>query len=80
MVVAKDEKAAVEWYQKAASKGCRWAEYNLGACFEKGVGVDRDRDTAVCWYERSAAKGYDEAISALQRLRTSVSGVWSANP
>ena len=38
----KDEKKAVEWYEKAAAQGYASAQYNLGVCYEDGQGVAKD--------------------------------------
>ncbi|MBS0647807.1 MAG: sel1 repeat family protein, partial [Verrucomicrobia bacterium] len=40
--VAKDEKEAAKWYQKAADQGHAKAQFGLGFCYKKGQGVAKD--------------------------------------
>jgi len=56
---------AVEWFKKAADKGCERALYNLGICYEMGHGVEIDTDQAFLLYKESADKGYVPAIQNL---------------
>ncbi len=41
-MVEKDEKKAIEWYQKAADQGDASAQYNLGVCYANGGGVEKN--------------------------------------
>jgi len=59
--VDKDEKKAVEWYQRAADQGYAHAQCNLGRCYEVGAGVDKDTKKAVEWYQRAALQGNAQA-------------------
>ena len=44
------------------SKGSRkWAQYNLGECYELGNGVNKDGIKALELYEKSAEQGYQGA-------------------
>jgi TPR repeat protein len=36
----KNEVEAVQWYRRAAEQGHAAAQYYLGLCYEKGLGVD----------------------------------------
>ncbi len=77
--VAKDEKQAVEWYQKAAAQSYPHAQYNLGpdipgvrllllsagVCLERGFGVLKDEKQAVEWYRKAAAQNDAAAQFAL---------------
>lgn len=56
-----DLKAAT-LFRKAAETGDALAAYNLGYCFEHGIGVAASIDQAVFWYRRSAAGATDPAL------------------
>jgi TPR repeat protein len=54
----RDAAAAVDWYRRAADLGNAGAMYNLGLCYENGVGVsETSAAIAASWYERAAAAG-----------------------
>ena len=54
---------AVEWFKKAASRGCPRAMNNLAICLEQGHGVESaDMDQAFQLYQESASKGYLPAV------------------
>ena len=61
----KDEKKAVEWYEKAAAQGNAGAQYNLGVSYYNGQGVGKDEKKAVEWYEKAAAQSDADAQYAL---------------
>lgn len=46
--------AAIALLRQAADKGDPAAAYNLGYCYEKGIGTDADRQQAYAWYKRAA--------------------------
>ena len=52
-------KEQLEELKEAANEGFARAQFNLGMCYEHGVGVEQDMAQAVEWYEKSAAQ--DEA-------------------
>ena len=51
----------VSWIKKAAEKGYRNWQCNLGNCYCYGHGVEKDIVTANYWYEKSAEQGCDKA-------------------
>jgi TPR repeat protein len=51
----------VKWYAKAAVQGNASAQFNLGHCFQNGVGVTKDAVIAVYWYAKAAAQGNSSA-------------------
>ena len=65
----KDEALAVKWLLKAAEQGDSLAQYQLGECYEEGIGVEADEETAIAWYEKSAERGNELADMALERLK-----------
>jgi TPR repeat protein len=44
--------------------------FNLGALWERGIGVTADSGKARTWYQRAAAQNYPAAKAALTRLGT----------
>ena len=59
---------AVRWYRKAAEQNQDYAQYNLGVCYEEGLGVQESIDEAVKWYRKAAQQGHEDARTALKRL------------
>ena len=55
--VAKDCKAAFEWYKKAAKQDNVNAQLNLGVMYINGRGVTQDYEAAAVWYEKAAILG-----------------------
>ena len=53
---------------KAAEKGDKNAQYNIGSSYEKGTGCEIDLVQAMHWYQKSAAQGIQFAIDAVERL------------
>lgn len=66
--VARDAKAAFQWFQKSAEQGLAPAQYRLGSLYEKGVGVERDYLQARGWYQRAAQAGNARAMHNLAVL------------
>jgi tetratricopeptide (TPR) repeat protein len=52
---------AFKWFKKAAIQGIIQAEYNLGKCYEDGLGVDKNIPKAVKWYTKAAEQGHAPA-------------------
>ena len=51
--VARDEKQAVEWYEKAAQSGHEMAQAYMAAAYEEGwFGLERDAEKARYWSEQ----------------------------
>lgn len=46
--------AAIALLRQAADKGDPAAAYNLGYCYENGIGAEADRQQAYVWYKRAA--------------------------
>lgn len=60
-----DVEAAFPLLKRAAKWGVASAQYLLGECFRKGVGVTIDFSQAVFWYSQAAAQNFNEASEAL---------------
>lgn len=52
-----DFKTAVALFRPLADKGVVEAQYSLGVCYERGLGVPESATEAVKWYKLAAAKG-----------------------
>ncbi|GBC02781.1 hypothetical protein RclHR1_04810012 [Rhizophagus clarus] len=37
--------------------GCVNGQYNLGHCYENGIGTDKDKEKAFEWYTKSVSAG-----------------------
>ncbi len=55
---AADELAAL---QSQAARGDPWAQLNLGAAYDNGLGVAADAAQALHWYRRAAEQGLAQA-------------------
>ncbi len=80
MVILLDKRVAeygeaLSLVRHAASTGHVLAEFNLGVCFQKGIGCDINNQAAVEWFRRSADQGYAIAQSALAMCYYSGTGV-----
>lgn len=64
----KSEDKQFNEYLLAARADDIQAQYNVGKCYEEGIGTEKDRDMALFWYYKAAAKKHREAEAALIRL------------
>ncbi len=55
------EVQAVLEFVKKADQGDPAAQFQLGLCYAKGQGVEKDLARACMWYRKAAAQGYYEA-------------------
>jgi hypothetical protein len=62
---AKDEAAAVQWYQAAAEQGDVYAMTELGAHLRLGQGVAWNEAQAMQWFAKAAQRGYVPAETSL---------------
>lgn len=68
--------AAIALLRQAADKGDPAAAYNLGYCYEKGIGTDADRQQAYAWYKRAAqSRTFTVRRAALTAMEKLASGV-----
>jgi len=56
-----EEVKAFKGYKRHAEKRDPVAQYNLGVCYDKGLGVAKDEVEAVKWWRKSANQGYAKA-------------------
>jgi TPR repeat protein len=75
--VARDEKAAVDWYHSAAKSGDVNAQFSLGAYYQNVLEkvnpqqAEQYRQAAISWYRAAAAQGDAEASIRAQELQRS---------
>ena len=55
--VTQDDKAAFEWFKKAAEQGYAKAQNSLGVMYSEGQGVTQDDKVAFMWYQKGQNKG-----------------------
>ena len=63
--IARDDKAAFFWFNRAASKGSAPAQRQLAVCYENGTGCDVDLEKALSLYREAARNGDVEARKRL---------------
>lgn len=47
--------------RQSAAQGDAWAQLNLGAAYDNGMGVERNVEQALHWYQKAAEQGLAEA-------------------
>ncbi len=55
--VPRDYAEAANWYRRAAERGHRRAQFNIGCCYYHGHGVAQDYAEAVAWFLKAAELG-----------------------
>ena len=55
--VARDDKAALMWFQRAAEKGDAASQYNVGVSYASGAGTAQNDAEAAKWFRRAADQG-----------------------
>ena len=63
-----DVKRAIELYTLSAEQGIAKAQYNLGAMYYNGQGVEQSSTTAREWCAKAAAQGNEDAVHSVQVL------------
>jgi TPR repeat protein len=64
----KNDQAAAHWFEKAASQGHTYAQFQLATMYENGRGVPQDFGEAAKLYEAAAAGRHEEATVMLGQL------------
>lgn len=59
--VARDAKAAIEWFRKSAAQNHAEGQYMLGVAYDIGDAGSVDHVTAADWYRKAAEQGYADA-------------------
>jgi len=63
------------WFQRAANQGNAAAQYNVGASYAAGTGVERSDANAAKWFQRAADQGMPFAQLNLGLLYAAGNGV-----
>ncbi len=67
--IEKNDETAVFWYQKAAAEGSACAQYELGHCYWKGIGVTLNIKAAQDCFRKAAMNGNKQAIKDLKKMQ-----------
>ena len=71
----KNYEQAIPLLQKSAELGNPEAQYNLGYCYEFGVGIEKDEKIATSWYQKSADQNYNDGLYAMMMAYSDGKGV-----
>ena len=66
---------AVPILKQAAKLGNAESQYNLGYCYQAGIGVEQNSEKAIEWYSKSAEKGFNDGLYAMMMAYGSGDGV-----
>ncbi len=58
----------MDYVTTLANGGNVYAQFALGQCYEKGLGVEQDIKKALEWYNHAARRGDVEAVFAIEKL------------
>ncbi|MFM0069119.1 tetratricopeptide repeat protein [Paraburkholderia aspalathi] len=73
--LSRDVDRALEWFRTAAAQDYAPAQFKVGACFQRGIGVPPDLTVAAHWLFLSAQGGYLKAKVNLGYLYMTGMGV-----
>jgi TPR repeat protein len=73
--VARDDRLAAEWFEKAALQGNAYAQMKLGDLYESGQGVEKNAAIAADWREKAANRGNVKAQELLGKMYLDGNGV-----
>ena len=59
---------AIKWFKKAAAQGHKYAEYNMGLCYEYGNGTTKNKQEALAWYKKAKKHGHPDAAKRIAEL------------
>ena len=66
---------AVPILKQAAELGNAESQYNLGYCYQSGIGVEQNSEKAIEWYSKSAEQGWNDGLYAMMMAYGSGNGV-----
>jgi TPR repeat protein len=69
------DRSSIDWLRSAACEGNADAMYEIGRCYDEGLGLDVDPITAIKWYEAASRQGHAKAINTLAWCYAKGSGV-----
>ena len=68
--ISRDYEQARYWFSRSAHRGDSTAQFFLGRIYADGLGTEQDLASAHMWYEISYRFGYEQAVRAMNRLRS----------
>lgn len=71
----KNYEKGIPLLQKSAELGNAEAQYNLGYCYEFGLGINKDEKIATSWYQKSADQNYNNGLYAMMMAYSDGKGV-----
>lgn len=74
-IQAQEFNKAVPLLQKAAELGNAEAQYNLGYCYQAGIGIEQDLSKSVEWYAKSSEQDWNDALYAMMMAYGTGQGV-----
>lgn len=66
---------AIPILTEAAELGSAESQYNLGYCYQAGIGVEQTMEKAIEWYSKSAEQGFNDALYQMMMAYGNGSGV-----
>ena len=66
---------AIPLIKQAAELGNAEAQYNLGYCYQAGIGVVKDQSKAIEWYSESANQGFNDGLYQMMMAYSNGNGV-----
>ncbi|MGJ8672147.1 tetratricopeptide repeat protein [Rubritalea sp.] len=66
--IAQEAELGFQEVLTTAEAGDAEAQFEVGLCYQRGKGVEKDGDVAIEWYKKSAEQGYKEAYLQLGRI------------
>jgi TPR repeat protein len=69
---AKDDKAAFDWFTRAARQDLADAHFALGDMYHKGEGVAKDDAQALFWFKLAAAAGHSLAKDMVDSIASTL--------
>lgn len=79
----KDEKKAYELYKSSATRGYAEAQFKMGICNEKGIGVKQSIRMAITWYIRaeiSAASDIADGLDSIDKSTRELLHIFRVDP
>lgn len=58
----------MDFYKRSAGQNFANAQFNLGQCYAKGIGVAKDRTLAKQYYQAAADQGHVKAKEKLKSM------------
>ena len=70
--VQRDEHTACNWFEKSAMQGYLKAQYILGVCYARGIGVRKDYVMSYTWLSLASISGDDFVEKVFTKVKSKV--------